>query len=106
MELKIEESLFKELYPLILNDDITDIKWNGRQLWMNDLKKGRYPLKEIVLTEDFLNILTTKIANSVNENFNRSKPHLSAEKEELRFHAVHHSVAGKTVLSLIHILQF
>lgn len=39
MELKIEESLFKELYPLILNDDITDIKWNGRQLWMNDLKK-------------------------------------------------------------------
>lgn len=100
MELKIEESLFKELYPLILNDDITDIKWNGRQLWVNDLKKGRYPLKEIVLTEDFLNILTTKIANSVNENFNRSKPHLSAETEELRFHAVHRSVVGNTVLSI------
>lgn len=100
MELKIEESLFKELYPLILNDDITDIKWNGRQLWINDLKKGRYPLKDIVLEEEFLNILTTKIANSVNENFNRSKPHLSAETDELRFHAIHSSAASNTVLSI------
>lgn len=100
MELKIDESLFKELYPLILNDDITDIKWNGRQLWINDLKKGRYPLEDIVLEEEFLNILTTKIANSVNENFNRSKPYLSAETDELRFHSIHSSAASNTVLSI------
>lgn len=27
------------LYPYIVSEDVTDINWNGRQLWIDDLKK-------------------------------------------------------------------
>lgn len=29
------------LYPYIVSEDVTDINWNGRQLWIDDLKKGK-----------------------------------------------------------------
>lgn len=32
MKLDITEELFGKLYPFIINDNITDIKWNGSQL--------------------------------------------------------------------------
>ena len=94
MSLEINEELFKDLWPYIINDDVTDIKWNGYDLWITDLKKGKYKDESIVLTEDWLKIFTNIIANSVNENFNYSKPSLMAETKELRIQAEHGSVSG------------
>ena len=28
------------LYPYIVDEEVTDINWNGRQLWIDHLKKG------------------------------------------------------------------
>ena len=30
------------LYPYVMEETVTDIHWNGRQLWIDDLEKGRY----------------------------------------------------------------
>lgn len=100
MALEINEELFKELWPLIQNDNITDIKWNGSALWITDLNKGRYIDENIKLDEDWLRIFTNLIANSVNENFNISKPSLKAETDELRIQAVHNSVSGNNDICL------
>lgn len=88
MKLELDEKLFKELYPLIIDDNVTDIKWNGRDLWVDDLKKGRY-LSDIKLTNTFLEIFTSRIASSANVHFNVSQPSLQAETDTLRIHAIH-----------------
>ena len=100
MALEIKEDLFKELWPFILDDNVTDIKWNGSALWVTDLNKGRYVNEDIKLSEDWLKIFTNIIANSVNENFNMSKPSLQAETDELRIQAVHSSVSGNNSICL------
>lgn len=97
--IEVKEELFKELWPYVIDDDVTDIKWNGSGLWITDLKRGRY-LSEVKLSEDFLKIFTNLIANSVNENFNMSMPSLSAETKELRIQAIHGSVSDDNRICL------
>lgn len=98
--LDVNEELFKELYPLIQQDAITDIKWNGRALRVRDLITGTYVIPEIKLSEEYLNIITTKIANSINRNFNYSSPSFTAEADGLRIQCRHFSVTGHTELIL------
>lgn len=102
MAIKADEELFKELWPYIQDDNVTDIKWNGSKLWITDLTKGRYLEDSIDLDEEWLKIFTSIIANSVNANFNISEPSLMAETKELRIQAEHESVAGdnKTCLAI------
>lgn len=100
MSLEINEELFKDLWPYIIDDNVTDIKWNGFDLWITDLKKGKYKEDNIKLTDDWLKIFTNIIANSVNENFNYSKPSLMAETKELRIQAEHESVCGDNKICL------
>lgn len=88
MKLEISEKLFKDLYPFIIDDNVTDIKWNGRNLWIDDLNKGRY-MSDIQLSDEFLDILTSRIASHANVHFNVSKPSLQAETDTLRIHAIH-----------------
>ena len=93
MALEISEELFKELWPFIIDDNVTDIKWNGTRMWITDLNKGRYIAHDVALSEEWLRIFTNILANSVNENFNMSEPSLKAETKELRIQAVHESVS-------------
>lgn len=102
MSLEVSEELFKELWPYVQDENVTDIKWNGSKLWITDLNKGRYLEDSISLDEEWLKIFTNIVANSVNENFNISSPSLMAETRELRIQAEHESVAGdkKTCLAI------
>lgn len=102
MALEVNEELFKDLWPYIQDDNVTDIKWNGSKLWITDLNKGRYLEDSVCLDEEWLKIFTNIVANSVNENFNISSPSLKAETKELRIQAEHESVAGdnKTCLAI------
>lgn len=88
MRFEVNEELFKDLYPYILDDNITDIKWNGRDLWVDDLTKGRYK-SNIKLSNTFLEIFTSRVAQYANAHFNLSQPSLQAETDELRVHAIH-----------------
>lgn len=88
MKIEDDEKLFKDLYPYIIDDNVTDIKWNGRNLWIDDLTKGRY-LSDIQLSDEFLEIFTSRIASYANVHFNVSQPSLQAETEKLRIHAIH-----------------
>lgn len=88
------EELFRDLMPYIVDDNVTDIKWNGSCLWITDLTKGRYSVPDLHLDDNWLRIFTNIIANSVNENFNISQPSLKAETRELRIQAEHHSISG------------
>lgn len=99
MKLEVNDELFKDLWPFIIDDNVTDLKWNGSSLWITDLNKGRYQ-SDIKLDEEWLKIFTNIMANAVNENFNLSKPSLMAETEELRIQAEHNSVIGDNTICL------
>lgn len=99
MEFSMDESLFQDLWPYIQDDDVTDIRWNGRQLWVENLKKGRQ-LQDVQLTDEFLNIFTQKIAQMQNVNFNPSSSSLQASTDALRIHCIHKSHTGGHKYSL------
>ena len=99
MRLEMNEDLFGTLYPYIIDDDITDIRWNGHSLWVENLKKGRYRTEDI-LDDDWLDIFTQRISNMQNVSFNASKPSLQASSETLRIHCIHPSRTGDHTYSL------
>lgn len=99
MKLEMDETLFGALYPYIQDDDITDIRWNGHALWVENLKKGRYRT-DVKLDDEFLGIFTQRIANMQNINFNSSMPSLQASTETLRIHCIHPFRTGDHTYSL------
>lgn len=83
---------FGELIPYIKDINVTDINWNGRQLWIDDITKGRYR-SDIVLSKDFVDTFCIRISNVVSKAFNKYSPRLEAETDELRVTVVHESVS-------------
>lgn len=79
------------LYPYLIEETVTDINWNGRQLWIDDLEKGRYMASE-VLADDFVERFSSLLANLTNQSFNKINPVLEVETGELRISMVHQSV--------------
>lgn len=99
-----DESLFGDLWPLVQDDNVTDIKWNGTNLWINDLTKGRYMMTNgdntpFTLETDFIEKFCKRISNMENVNFNRSEPSLKSDTPELRIQAEHNSVSGDDTIA-------
>ena len=61
---------FGPFLPYIKNDDITDINYNGKELWIDDLNKGCYKV-DVQVDDAFLNLFTNKMKNIVSSNFNK-----------------------------------
>lgn len=83
---------FKELQQYVNDSNVTDINYNGRQLWIDHLEKGRY------LIEDNINVgqmeqLCYQLANHVNLPFNCLHPVIEADTFDLRISIIHQSVA-------------
>lgn len=92
---KISESreYFGPLYPYIVDEEITDIDYNGRELWLTDSRNERYVCEDCILPEGFVDQFTKRIANTVSKPFHKQNPVLEAETDKLRITAVHESVA-------------
>lgn len=90
------EEQFGILWKYLLEPDVTDVDYNGRELWITDLKKGRYRAKE-VLTEQFVSTFTHNISNCVNKQFNNANKVLEADTRELRISILHDSVAASGI---------
>lgn len=88
----MKDENYGDLLPLIKDINVTDINWNGKQLWVDDVTKGRY-LSDIVLTNDFVEAFSIRVSNVVSRSFNKYTPKLEAEAEELRITIVHESVS-------------
>lgn len=98
-KLNLTDETFGILLPYINDDNITDINWNGENLWLDDLNKGRYDIKEVHLDTKFINNFSVKIANLMNKPFNKYTPLLEAETDNLRISIIHEDRAksGRTI---------
>lgn len=95
---ELTEEEFGPLYSFIQDKNVTDIDYNGKTLWIADLRRGRYQA-QISLTEEFVERFTHRIANRVNKPFNRVNNVLEAETNELRISIIHESaaVSGRSI---------
>ncbi len=99
-----KEELFSELRFEILNNNITDIEWDGYNLWITDLRKGSY-ISERKLSDRYVENLSIRLSNIMKTSFNRSYPILEANTEELRISIWHESRCGKKSIAIRKIPQ-
>ncbi|MGB4984326.1 MAG: ATPase, T2SS/T4P/T4SS family [Erysipelotrichaceae bacterium] len=83
---------FKFLNKYVLDDDVTDINYNGKTLWIDHLQLGRYRIDEDV-DDEVIETLCFQIANYVNLPFNNIYPILEAQTDTLRLSILHPSIA-------------
>ena len=58
--------IFGDLIPYLKDSNITDINWNGKDLWIDDLTKGRYKAS-IKLEADFVTRLSAYVGNMTSQ---------------------------------------
>lgn len=91
--IRMEEAYFGPFWKYICANEVTDIDYNGRSLWITDVENERYPVAESGITDKFVEQFSHRIANEVSLPFNKKNPLLEAETDMLRISIVHESVA-------------
>lgn len=91
--IRMEPDYFGPLWLYVRNDKITDIDYNGNQLWITDVENERYLIQSHGITEKFVEQFSHRIANEVSKPFNKKNNLLEAETDTLRISIVHESVA-------------
>lgn len=86
---------FGPLYPYIENPEITDVDFNGEDLWIvtTDNRRCKIDTARECITNAFLEQFCGRIANEVSRGFNQMENVLEAETDTLRITVVHESVA-------------
>ena len=90
---------FGILNEFIEDIKVTDINFNGRDLWIDHLDFGRTLHQEYMRHSEVLK-LCEKLANAVNRPLNVQTPILEADLDSLRISIVHPSVSKKVSLSI------
>lgn len=90
----LDEACFGPLWKFILDETITDVDYNGTDLWLTDIHKVKTKADSSVVTAKFLEVFINKVSMAVEQQFNPANPILEAESEELRITAVHESVTS------------
>lgn len=90
---KFKDEYYGPMLRFVKDENVTDINYNGKDLWIDDLTKGRYKA-DVELSRDFIEQFTVRVADAVSENFNQYSPLLEAETDILRISIVHESVAN------------
>lgn len=95
---ELQEEDFGVFLPYVQKKEVTDIDFNGHELWITDLERGRYCANDLV-TEEFVEEFTHRIANRVNKPFNQMHNILEAETNTLRISIIHESaaVSGRSI---------
>ena len=95
--IEIGKEHFGPLWPLIEDETVTDIDYNGKELWITRTDRERICMDpeftRTQLTSAFIEQFSTRTANLVSRQFHKRNPELEAETPELRITILHESVA-------------
>lgn len=96
MKPKFPLSIFE---PYLSDDLITDINFNGDDLWVDHLEKGRMVHYDFLPLEEVMQACV-RFSNIVNSHFNLKEPLLEADYGDLRVSMIHPSVSNKLSVSI------
>lgn len=95
--MELGKEYFGPLWKYIANEEITDVDYNGREIWLTNIYNERYRVNQAYVDENmtlaFVEQFTQRIANVVSQQFNKQNPELEAETSELRVTVLHESIA-------------
>lgn len=95
--MELGKEYFGPLWKYIGNEEITDVDYNGREVWLTNIYNERYRVNQSYVEENvtpaFVEQFSQRIANVVSQQFNKQHPELEAETSELRVTILHESVA-------------
>lgn len=95
--MELGREYFGPLWKYVVNPEITDIDYNGKEIWVTNVYNERYQVNQQFVDENitptFVEQFTQRIANVVSRQFNKRNPELEAETSELRVTILHESVA-------------
>lgn len=95
--MELGQEYFGPLWEFVEDSDVTDIDYNGKEVWITNILHERYQLDQrfvdAYMTPAFVEQFTQRIANVVSRQFNKRNPELEAETSELRVTILHESVA-------------
>lgn len=89
----LKEESFGPLLPYVLDEDITDINFNGMDVWVEHLKQGIYKVP-VKLSKEFVNQFSIRVSNVVSEQINKYNNVLEAETDILRISIIHPSATN------------
>lgn len=102
---KNKEELFSEISEEINNEKVTDIEWDGYNLWITELGIGSY-ISGKELSDQYVENISIKLANIMGVQFNRSRPILEANTENLRISIWHESRCQKKSMAIRKIPEY
>lgn len=88
------DTLFTEIKEFYDDDSITDIEWDGENLWITQIGKGCYKVDK-KLSKEYTENLAARLSNIMKVNFTPNKPVLEAHTDNLRISVFHESRCGK-----------
>ena len=95
--MELGKEYFGPLWSFVASDEITDIDYNGKEIWLTNIFNERFRANQQFVTQymtpAFVEQFTQRIANVVSRQFNKRNPELEAETSELRVTILHESVA-------------
>ena len=95
--MELGKEYFGPLWSFVASDEITDIDYNGKEIWLTNIFNERFRANPQFVSEymttAFVEQFTQRIANVVSRQFNKRNPELEAETSELRVTILHESVA-------------
>lgn len=89
----LKPEYFGPLREYVEDTDITDIDFNGTDLWITDINNRHWKDEKLDISPQFIRRLAQNIANSESKEFNQKNPVMEAETEDLRISIVHNSIA-------------
>ena len=84
---------YGSLFPYVIREEVHQLFWNGRSLWIEDTGQGRYVAKEH-LSDGFVNRFALLMSNRCGCSFNPSHPVFEWENGVFYLQMLHESVAG------------
>ncbi len=97
--LSLSPEHYGPFYEYVVDDNITDIDFNGTDLWITDSKNRRVKVKDHNITPAFIEQFSQRVANKVSKPFNKLNNLLEAETKTLRISILHEeaAVSGRSV---------
>ena len=76
----LKDESFGPLLEYVRDEEITDINYNGKDVWVEHLKHGIYKVP-VHLTEEFVSQLSIRVSNVVSEQINKFNNVLEADTD-------------------------
>lgn len=89
----IPDSDFGPFLQYVKDPDVTDVDYNGMDMWVTDVHNRKIRVTKEPLSPTFVERFVRSVANAKSFDFNQKHPVMEAETKELRISIVHKSIA-------------